>query len=224
MAENKEKDILQTKPPKAKTLNRKFIFMVLVIAAVLLFVALSSLFETPKKTSASNTLADQKLVDNNPALISQLPSSYADMKKMSKYVAGDKSDNTDQLSAEISSLRKELEALSLAAPVASVLAVGGMSDGSISVSVSVAAELVLAGSVSKNVSSSAGWVGSDSGMSASSGSPPDTSLIGSGNKGSSASCAPRVRSLAASSKASPALMRSSLEVESPGAPGWPVSP
>ena len=40
MAENKEKDILQTKPPKAKTLNRKFIFMVLVIAAVLLFVAL----------------------------------------------------------------------------------------------------------------------------------------------------------------------------------------
>lgn len=111
MAENKKKDILQTKPPKAKTLNRKFIFMLLVIAAVLLFVALSSLFETPKKTSASNTLADQKLVDNNPALISQLPSSYADMKKMSKYVAGDKSDNTDKLSAEISSLRKELEAL-----------------------------------------------------------------------------------------------------------------
>ena len=113
---------------------------------------------------------------------------------------------------------------SSAAAVASAPAADELSSGSTSVSVSVAAERVLAGSVSKNVSSSAGWVGSDSGMSASSGSPPDASLIGSGNKGSSAPCAPRVRSLAVSSKASPALMRSSLEAESPGAPGCPVSP
>ncbi len=76
MSEDQQPSILKKKSVTATVLNKKLIMALGLVAALILALCIASLFQTPKKQVAYQSINTLNTTDDQPSVIKALPDSY----------------------------------------------------------------------------------------------------------------------------------------------------
>lgn len=108
MSEEQQPSILKKKSVTATVLNKKLIMALGLVAALILALCIASLFQTPKKQAAHQSINTLNTTDDQPSVIKALPDSYSDTQKLANYRHEDNDADIRSLSAEIASLKQQI--------------------------------------------------------------------------------------------------------------------